>query len=404
MIAPDQAASSEPSAAQPDLKTSLRSSLPGVFLMINSFETGGSERQFVALARSLSADAFRLHLGCVMQKGSFMAGLGEVPAFGLGGSLYRWQSVKSRIRLARHLRTHHIQVAHSFDFYTNLTLIPAARLAGVPVVIGSQRQLGDLLTKAQSRVQTAMFRFSDAVVCNSRAAADLLAQRGLPESKTIVIGNGLPSSVFERPEPALPRLPGILRVGMIARMNTPSKNHTLFLQAAAELCSRNSKVEFVFVGDGPLRPQLEREAEVTRCRERVLFLGDRRDIPAVLASLDISVLPSASESLSNVILESMAAGLPVIASRVGGNVELLSENRGVLVEHGDASVLANAIEGLLRDPGQRNEMGSRARQFTKANFTLENMRQRHEDLYLDLLARKNWRAKTMASAGRPAGR
>ena len=106
---------------------------------------------------------------------------------------------------------------------------------------------------------------------------------------------------------------------MIARMNAQSKNHKMFLRAAARLCGRFPDVEFVLVGDGPLRPELEREAESLGLKAQVSFLGDRQDIPAVLASLDVCVLPSSSESLSNAILESMAAGVPVVASRVGGN-------------------------------------------------------------------------------------
>jgi glycosyltransferase involved in cell wall biosynthesis len=361
--------------------------------MINSFETGGSERQFAALARSLDPESFRLHLGCVMQKGSFLEGFGDVPTFGLGGSLYKWQSIMARLRLARHLRDQDVQIAHSFDFYTNLTLIPAARLARVPVVIASQRQLGDLLTSGQSRVQTAMFRWCDAVVCNSRAAADLLIARGLPASKTVVIGNGLPASAFAQAQPALPRISGRMRVGMIARMNTYSKNHRIFIQVASSLCSQYPELDFVLAGDGPLRGELEREAESLGCKNRVSFLGDRRDIPAVLASLDVSVLPSASESLSNVILESMAAGVPVVANKVGGNIELLGEGRGVLIEPNDKDALAQAVISLAGEAGRGLEIGRRAKEFARANFSLENMRMRHEQLYLELLRRKKRRTE-----------
>jgi L-malate glycosyltransferase len=392
---PDQAVSVQPASRQDKFTShpSDRENRPSVFLMINSFETGGSERQFAALARSLDPGSFRLQLGCVMQKGSFLEGFGDVPTFGLGGSLYKWQSIKARLRLARHLRDQDVQIAHSFDFYTNLTLIPAARLARVPVVIASQRQLGDLLTSWQSRVQTAMFRWCDAVVCNSRAAADLLIARGLPASKTVVIGNGLPTSAFAQAQPALPRISGRARVGMIARMNTYSKNHKIFIQVASSLCNQYPELDFVLVGDGPLRGELEREAESLGCKNRVSFLGDRRDIPAVLASLDVSVLPSASESLSNVILESMAAGVPVVANKVGGNIELLGDGRGVLIEPNDKGALAQAVISLVGEAGRGLEIGRRAKEFARANFSLENMRMRHEQLYLELLRRKKGRTE-----------
>src|SRR5258708_25692170 len=101
--------------------------------------------------------------------------------------------MRSRWRLSRHLRRLDIAVAHSFDFYTNLTMIPAARLACIPAVIGSHRQIGDLLTPAQVSAQLAAFKMGDRVVCNSRAAAERFLQAGLPESKIAVLGDALPT-------------------------------------------------------------------------------------------------------------------------------------------------------------------------------------------------------------------
>jgi glycosyltransferase involved in cell wall biosynthesis len=380
----DQSGKAKPAQAEG------RELLPGIFLMINSLETGGSERQFVALGSSLDRDKFRPYLGCIQQQGAFLEELGEIPQFRLGGSLYGMQSLRSRIRLARHLRKCDIAIAHAFDFYTNLTLIPAARMAGIPVVIGSQRQLGDLLSSAQSRAQAAALRWCDSVVCNSRAAAQRLIEQGLREDRVVVIGNALPPALFAETEPALPRHPGLLRVGMIARMNTPSKNHAAILRVAARLKSRHQAVEFVLIGDGPLRAQLEREAERLGVGKQVRFLGDRFDVPAILASLDISVLPSASESLSNAILESMAASLPVVAYRVGGNSELVTDERGILVPAGDEEALAGALDRLLEDDGLRAQLGRNAKLFARENFTLERIRAKYEELYTTLLERKGW--------------
>src|SRR5205807_8203725 len=105
-------------------------------------------------------------------------------------------SLPARFRLARHLRRCGVAIAPAFDFYTNLTLIPAARIARVRVVIGSQRQLGDLLSRAQSCAQAAIFRCCDSVVCNSLAAANRLVEQGLPKHQVVVIGNGLPPAAF----------------------------------------------------------------------------------------------------------------------------------------------------------------------------------------------------------------
>jgi len=366
---------------------------PNLFLMIDSLQTGGSERQFVALSRSIDAKSFQLHLGCIQARGAFLDELTNVQPFPLGGSLYGWQAGRALLRLRGHLRKRDVAVAHAFDFYTNLLLIPAAKLARVPVVVGSQRQLGDLLTPAQSCAQMAMFQWCDAVACNSRAAAGRLIAGGLPEQKISVIWNGLAEAAFADTCPAVPKIPGAFRVGMIARMNTRAKNHSILLRAAARLRPDFPETEYVFAGDGPLRKELEAEAEKLGLGERVRFLGDCRDIAAVLASVDVSVLPSISESLSNVILESMAAGVPVVASDVGGNPELVNGDRGMLFPAGDELALSNALGRVLRDNELRQRMGQNCRQFAREHFTLDKMRRSHERLYAQLLARKNWSAR-----------
>ncbi|MFZ0955268.1 MAG: glycosyltransferase [Candidatus Sulfotelmatobacter sp.] len=362
--------------------------------MINSLETGGTERQFVEVARSLRNDGLRVQLGCLIKKGAFLEGVGDIYHSPLGGSLYGLQSLQSRWQLMRHLRESNVAVAHAFDFYANLMLIPAAWLARV-AVIGSHRQLGDLLTPNQFRAQLAMFRLCDRVVCNSRAAADRLVHAGLAERKLVIVGNGLPASAFAETAPALPRREGILRVGMIARMNAAYKNHSIFLRAAARARRKFSNVEIVFVGDGPLRLELEHEGAELGLQDSIIFLGDRRDIPATLACMDISVVPSASESLSNVMIESMAAGVPVVASAVGGNIELAAAGRAVLVPPGDEEGLAAGLEKLLADQELRSEMSRRARRFAHDNFSMERVRRQYSAVYAEVLA---GRGKTLSKA------
>jgi len=367
--------------------------------MVNTFETGGSERQFTVLAQTIGAPAFQLHLGCVSHRGPLAEHFGDVPQFPLGGSLFGWKSLHTRLNLSRHLRHHRVQVAHAFDFYANLTLIPAARFARVPVVIGSHRQLGDLMTPSQFRAQHAAFRWCDAVVCNSKAAADRLIATGLAPDKIAVIGNAMPAEAFTAVPPALPKRPGVLRVGMVARMNHRYKNHSGFLRIAAQVHQntahqRMPDAEFVLVGDGPLRPELENEASSLGLGASAIFLGDRQDMPAVLASLDVAVLTSDSESLSNVILEAMAAGLPVVAYSVGGNSELVNDQRGALVAAGNETDFANAIQSLLSDAHLREHQGNNARRFVEENFSLDRVRRRYEDLYRTLLEKKGGRKPT----------
>lgn len=364
---------------------------PGLFLMVNSLERGGTERQFVTVANGLRGGTFEVSTGCLARRGEFVDSVPAIKEFSPGRSLFKGQSIVTRAVLAWHLRRQHIEVAHAFDFYANLMMIPAARLARIPVVIGSHRQLGDLLTPLQFRAQNAAFRACDRVVCNSRAAAERLKQAGVSADKLAVIPNALPDEAFKETTPALPRQPGVLRVGMVARMNDRSKNHAIFLRMAARLAPTHPSVQFVLVGGGPLRREFEAMAGELNIADRVLFLGDRSDIPAVLASLDITVLPSLSESLSNVILESMAAGVPVVASNVGGNPELLSDGQTGFLTANDDEALATAVEKFLANEELRIACGKRARQEASAQYQLGVICEKYEQLYLSTLALKTGR-------------
>lgn len=356
--------------------------------MTNSFETGGSERQFAVMAQNLAPERFQVFLGCIRRLGPFASAFGDVPEFWLGGSLYGWTSIRTRLRLAALLQARQIQIAHAFDFYTNLTLIPAARLARVPVVIGSQRQLGDLLTPRQSRAQAAAFRWCDAVVCNSQAAANGLARGGLSPEKIFIIGNALPERAFVGPGVSVDRAPGGLRVGMVARMNAHYKNHAGFMRIASRIHGKMPEVEFLLVGDGPLRPELEKQAQDLGLGNHVVFLGDQKDIPDILASMDVAVLTSDSESLSNALLEAMAAGLPVVAYQVGGNAELVNEERGMLIPAGDEEGFAAAVLRFLASPAVRQQLGQNGRRFAQENFSLHSILARYEACYQTLLEKR----------------
>jgi len=369
---------------------------PRLFLMANTLETGGSERQFATLARALPSNQFALKLGCLRKCGRFAEGLDGIEEFPPEGTLYGWKSQRARLALGRYLRVNRIVIAHSFGFYTNFMLVPSARLARVPVVIGSQRQLGDLLSGFRSAAQHAMFRWCDRVVCNSRAAARGLERNGISKGKITVIPNALPEAAFEVDSPALPRAADQVRIVMVARMNDPAKRHDVFLKAAAKVAAQHPKVEFVLVGDGPLRAGTEAMAANLGLGERVIFLGDRRDVAAVLASCDIGVLSSSSESLSNAIMESMAAGLPVIACRVGGNDELIRDGEtGFLVPSGSDEAIAQKIVTLVTQPELRKALGAAARRDAQ-NFAVDRICREYANLYLSLLEEKGIERQALA--------
>jgi glycosyltransferase involved in cell wall biosynthesis len=357
---------------------------PILFLMINTLETGGSERQFAALVGAIRPDRFQIHLGCIRRVGPLADKVTHISEFPLGGSYFSWRALRSAFDLARWLRAKRIAVVHAFDFYANLLLLPVARLAGVRAVIGSHRQLGDLLTPSQFRAQAAAFRFCHRIVCNSQAAANRLREHGVSARKLVVIPNGLDPEAFISADPIFPRKEGIVRVGMIGRMNVTYKNQAAFVRAAKRICERSDRVEFVLVGDGVFRPEFERQAQ--SLGSRVRFLGEQKDIPRVLAALDLVVVPSVSESLPNVILEAMAAGVPVVATRVGGIPEVVEHERtGLLVPPEDDDRLVEAIERLILQASLRTEYGRRAREIALSRFQWDQVSARFEDLYGQLL-------------------
>jgi glycosyltransferase involved in cell wall biosynthesis len=373
-----------------------------LFLMTSQLNVGGTERQFVLLANALQ-DRFRIHLGCLGRSGAFLSEIVEIEEFPLGGSFLTGQAWRSRRALWRRLRTSSVAVAHSFDFYGNLMLIPVARAAGVPIVMGSFRSLGDRLTPLQIGVLVGAFHLCDRVVCNSRAAAAKLAEHGLPAKKLAVIPNALSPAAFGHAAPALAAIDGLVRVGMIGRMNEKVKNQEMFLRACGLLAKRFPRAEFALAGDGPLRGQYEQMARALGIAQRVRFLGERRDVQAVLASLDVAVVPSLSESLSNVVLESMAAGKAVVASRVGGNKELVQDGvTGCLVHAEDYEECANAVGSLLSDINLRNAMGRRAQEFTRENFGLERVCERYEREYNELLERKRTKGLRRGHSAEPS--
>jgi glycosyltransferase involved in cell wall biosynthesis len=165
------------------------------------------------------------------------------------------------------------------------------------------------------------------------------------------------------------------------------KAHEVLLHAAAHLLPRHRDLRYLIVGDGPRRAELKRLATSLGLDSRVTFMGHREDVPALLARADLFVLPSRSEAFPNGAMEAMAAGLPVIASRVGGLLDLIEDGRtGILVPPGDVAALAAAIEPLVLNPARAFALGSAAREEIARRYSFERMVGAFERLYVTQFA------------------
>jgi glycosyltransferase involved in cell wall biosynthesis len=238
---------------------------------------------------------------------------------------------------------------------------------------------------AHRRLEGFAARHADLVCANADAVrAVCIEEEGCHPDRVAVVRNGLDIPRFDalaaQQETPLPLRPGDFAIAVVGNL-WPVKGHTTLVEAAALLAGRAPHVKFLCVGEGVMRPVLERRLRELGIEDRVLLLGHRTDVPAILARANAFTLCSSNEGLSNAIMEAMAARLPAIATRVGGNAELLTDGRGVLVPFGDPRALASAVERILADAQEARAMGRRARAFVEAELSLDRMQSDHEKLY-----------------------
>jgi len=370
-----------------------------------NFGIGGTERQFVNLSRSLDPSRFELHLACLERWGQLLeeVGTNRIPVSEYRiQRLYHPKTFKQQLSLARYLKRNGIQIVHAYNFYGNVFAIPAARLAGVTVTMAAIRDMGPYLTRMKRHVHRFVCRFADCIVVNAEAIRKRLVAEGYSEEKIAVIRNGIDHSRFNgkandaglRYELGLPlRAPLVL---LFSRLN-PLKGVEYFLQAAAIVAGHFPEVRFLIVGDAFMvkdgaivRTDYMRglKGYVARLglEKRVVFTGFRLDVPKLLSQVAVSVLPSLSEGLSNTLLESMAAGVPVVATRVGGNPEVVEDGvTGLLVPPQDPEAIARALCLLLKDPKLALRLGQAGRKRVAERFSLEQMVRETETLYLQLI-------------------
>ncbi len=207
-----------------------------------------------------------------------------------------------------------------------------------------------------------------------------------------MIHNGVDTEKFQRAKPDRERLlQGLGQqtlVVLVGNMHSDVKGHPWLIAAAPAVLQEFPQTRFVLAGDGDARPQFEEQAARLGVQQNFLFLGRRSDIPDLLASCDIAVLPSRAEGLPNAVLEYMAAGLPTIASRVGGNAELIEDGvTGLLVPSEDAVALSSALLRLLRDPELARHLAENGQRMAVENYSFERLMREVEGLYTELLDR-----------------
>ena len=368
---------------------------------VTNFHVGGTERQVVNLATGLDRERFEIHVGCFQGIGEFLdeirpsgAHLTEYPI----GRLLSGETLRQEARLARYIRRNRIRIVHAFGFYPNVFAVPGARLGGAQVVIASIRDGGDHLPPAKVRLQRSVCRLADRVLVNAEALRERLLSQGCAPEKVTVIPNGIDLRRFSkrRGERRMRRelgLPDSAPVVAVVSRFDQRKGIEYFLDAASAVAQRFPEVRFLMVGDGAPGPRgesyrehLERLSVRLGLTGRVVFTGLRRDVPELLTEVTVSVLPSLSEGLSNSLLESLAAGVPAVATKVGGNAEIVEDGvTGFLVPPRDPRALAAALAALLSDPARVARMGEAGRRRAAERFSREAMVRVTERLYESLL-------------------
>jgi len=334
----------------------------------------------IELIRRLDRSRFEVYVACSHLQGAWLPrveGCAPITEFPIQ-AFARASTLAQAAAFARWCRAQRIAVLHTCEFYSNIFALPVAAVAGVPIRIGSRREVVLDRTRSQSAVQRMAYRFASVVVTNARSAAGALAAEGVGHQRIEIIPNGVAIDLY-RPRARSGEIRTILTVANLRA----EKAHELLFEAAARLLPRYPALRFQVVGDGPRGGELRELATTLGIRTQVDFLGHREDVPALLSAADVFVLPSRSEALPNSVIEAMAAGLPVIATAVGGLVELIDDGRtGRLVAPDDPVALASALESLIRAPRVATAIGLTARDHIARHYSFDRMVRAFEHLYV----------------------
>jgi glycosyltransferase involved in cell wall biosynthesis len=347
-------------------------------------DVGGQERLLVEFARHADRELFDLHFVSLTSRGRLA---GDIEACGWPVSALQEEDglrPAMILRLARLFRRLRCDVIHTHDDKPLFYAPAAARLARVPHLVHTKHH-GKIFDerRRQAAVLNLAARLTDNFVCVSEDSARGAVQQGVAAARVRTIWNGIDTTRFAYTGPC----PGgaVVTVARLSR----EKDIGNLLRAVALVRADFPTLRVEIAGDGPCMPELQQQAGELGLEAHVTFLGEIREVPALLARASLFVLPSISEGISLTLLEAMARGLPVVATRVGGNPEVVAEGEtGVLVPARDADALAAAIAALVRDPEAGRRLGAAGRRQVEAHFDIRRMVAGYEMLYLEHSGRR----------------
>ena len=353
--------------------------------LVENLEVGGLECMAVDLALAQQQAGHSVSFCCLHDQGPLAAKLESagIPVFACGKP--RGMSWRAVWALARELRRLRADVVHGHNPGVHHYAALAAALARVPVCVNTRHSA---LTSQGVPYQERYFRWvaplTGHVVFVCDFVGRLLAPRiGYPAAKCSVVLNGIPLGRFlDRPASPGRNLPRI-RFGTIGRL-VPAKGHAILIDAFAAIADRLPSAELVIFGYGQLDAELAAQIERSGLRDRVRLAGRTADPAAALQSLDVFVLSSVTEGLPLVILEAMAAGLPVVSTDIGGIPEIVSSESAWLCPPNDPAALASALLAAAAC-GDLAARGERAREIARARYGVEAMAASYEQLYRRLL-------------------
>jgi glycosyltransferase involved in cell wall biosynthesis/peptidoglycan/xylan/chitin deacetylase (PgdA/CDA1 family) len=296
------------------------------------------------------------------------------------------------LKLKRLIQQEKVDLVHTHLFTADAWGRLAAVWAGVPAMVRSAHN-SDIWKRWSHRIVDSMLlrRTCKIIAVSDSVKEYLKSLENVPEEKIVTVTNGINTKRFEKPvdTDAIKESLGIRRtdrvIGIMGRLEAV-KGHHVFLEAAQQLTLKHDALRFLIVGDGPLRAELKEKVDHSNLREKVIFTGLRRDIPDLMKILDCLVLPSTREGLPIVLLEAMAAGVPIVATTVGGIPEVISNDvHGKLIAPNDSSALVTAVDWILNHPEQAQEMVGRARARVASDYSVARTARQIEAVYEEVL-------------------